>query len=1005
MSCSRARGAGCAGVERAAPAVRRARLRRPLPAADPPDRPDQPQGRQQRADRRARRPGLAVGDRRRQRRPRRRSTRSSGRSRTSRSSSRAAARHGIDIALDFAIQCSADHPWLTEHPEWFHHRPDGTLKYAENPPKRYQDIYNVNCDCADWRALWNALLEVVLLLGRPRRQGVPRRQPAHQAVRRSGQWLIERGARARPRRHLPRRGVHAPRRDAAPREARLQPVLHLLHLEELALRADRVRDRARLLRRSASTSGRTSSPTRPTSSTSTSSTAGRPAFEARLVLAATLSPSYGIYSGFERIENVPVRPGSEEYLDSEKYELKERALDGELLPLISQLNQHPPREPGAPGALATSPSSTTENDALIAYAKRTPGSTDRRRRQPRPPLRPDGSRLRSRGADRRAARSPSTTCSPASTSSGSSAQLRPPRAGRAPGSRPPGSAVSDAVDTPASVGSPVICRRRSAAGAIRAVACADTPVVRGRPALVQARRLLRDPHPRLLRRQRRRLRRFPRAHREARLPPVARDRLHLAAAVLRLAAARRRLRHLRLLRRASRLRHGRGRQAADRRGPRPADPRDRRPRHEPHLERPPVVPGVALEPGLAQARLVRVVGRPTTATRTRGSSSPTPRRRTGPGTRSPAPTTGTASSPPARPQLRQPGGPGGDARRPALLARPRSRRLPPRRGPVPVRARGDDLREPAETHAYLKRVRETIDAEYPDRVLLAEANQWPEDVVEYFGDGDECHMAFHFPVMPRMFMAARREDATPIYEILERTPDIPDSCQWGLFLRNHDELTLEMVTDEERDYMYAEYAKDPRMKINVGIRRRLAPLLDNGRDEIELMTAILFSLPGLPGPLLRRRDRHGRQRLPRRPRRGADADAVDRGPQRRLLPGGLRRALRPAADGPGVRLPGGQRRGAAAHADLAAALAAPLHRAAQGAPRVRARHLRADPPVEPEDLRPRPPVRGRDHSCAPTTSRARRRRSSSISARSPAVIPSSCSGAPTSRRSASSPTC
>jgi maltose alpha-D-glucosyltransferase / alpha-amylase len=151
-----------------------------------------------------------------------------------------------------------------------------------------------------------------------------------------------------------------------------------------------------------------------------------------------------------------------------------------------------------------------------------------------------------------------------------------------------------------------------------------------------------------------------------------------------------------------------------------------------------------------------------------------------------------------------------------------------------------------ETHAYLKRVRREVEENYPDRVLLAEANQWPADVVDYFGKGDECHMAFHFPVMPRMFMAARREDATPILEILDQTPPIPDNCQWGLFLRNHDELTLEMVTDEERDYMYAEYAKDPRMRLNLGIRRRLAPLLDNGRDEIELMTAIQFSLPGSP---------------------------------------------------------------------------------------------------------------------------------------------------------------
>jgi len=151
-----------------------------------------------------------------------------------------------------------------------------------------------------------------------------------------------------------------------------------------------------------------------------------------------------------------------------------------------------------------------------------------------------------------------------------------------------------------------------------------------------------------------------------------------------------------------------------------------------------------------------------------------------------------------------------------------------------------------ETHAFLRRVRAEVDARYQDRVLLAEANQWPNDVVQYFGDGDECQMAFHFPVMPRMFMGIRREDALPIIEILEQTPPIPDTAQWGLFLRNHDELTLEMVTDEERDYLYEEYAKDPRMKLNLGIRRRLAPLLDNGRDEIELMHAMLFSLPGSP---------------------------------------------------------------------------------------------------------------------------------------------------------------
>jgi maltose alpha-D-glucosyltransferase / alpha-amylase len=155
-----------------------------------------------------------------------------------------------------------------------------------------------------------------------------------------------------------------------------------------------------------------------------------------------------------------------------------------------------------------------------------------------------------------------------------------------------------------------------------------------------------------------------------------------------------------------------------------------------------------------------------------------------------------------------------------------------------------------ETHAFLKRVRKVVDDEFPGRVLLAEANQWPADVVEYFGDvttgGDECHMAFHFPLMPRIFMAVRRESRFPISEILGQTPPIPDMAQWGIFLRNHDELTLEMVTDDERDYMYSEYAKDPRMKANVGIRRRLAPLLDNDRNQIELFTALLLSLPGSP---------------------------------------------------------------------------------------------------------------------------------------------------------------
>lgn len=151
-----------------------------------------------------------------------------------------------------------------------------------------------------------------------------------------------------------------------------------------------------------------------------------------------------------------------------------------------------------------------------------------------------------------------------------------------------------------------------------------------------------------------------------------------------------------------------------------------------------------------------------------------------------------------------------------------------------------------ETHQFLRELRTHVDEKFPNRMLLAEANQWPEDSAEYFGDGDECHMAFHFPVMPRLFMAIQMEDRFPIVDIMRQTPTIPESAQWGMFLRNHDELTLEMVTDEERDYMYRVYADDPQARINLGIRRRLAPLLGNDMRQIQLMNSLLFSMPGTP---------------------------------------------------------------------------------------------------------------------------------------------------------------
>ena len=166
--------------------------------------------------------------------------------------------------------------------------------------------------------------------------------------------------------------------------------------------------------------------------------------------------------------------------------------------------------------------------------------------------------------------------------------------------------------------------------------------------------------------------------------------------------------------------------------------------------------------------------------------------------------------------------------------------------PYLVERDGTNCENLPETHAVLKQLRSAMDRRFPNRMFLAEANQWPPDVRPYFGDGDECHMAFHFPLMPRVWISLRKEDRTPIVEIMESTPDIPPNCQWALFLRNHDELTLEMVTDEERDYMWAEYAADRRMRINLGIRRRLAPLVDNSRRRIELLNALLLSMPGTP---------------------------------------------------------------------------------------------------------------------------------------------------------------
>ena len=457
-----------------------------------------------------------------------------------RSLTAAAAGLGIDIALDFAIQCSADHPWLTEHPEWFHRRPDGTLKYAENPPKRYQDIYNVNWESPDWRSLWDALLGAMLKWVdcgvKVFRVDNPHTKPfafwawlideVH-ARDRDVIFLAEAFTKRAVMRHLGKLGFSQSYTYFTWKNARWELTEYV---SELAYSGEQEYFRPNFFANT------------PDILHEYLQHGGPAAFESRLVLAATLSPSYGLYSGYEHFENEPVRPGSEEYLHSEKYEIKQRALDGPLLPMIARLNQIRREHAAAAGALEHHLPGHPQRGAdrlRQADARRD----HHLRGQPRPPPGPAG-----RGGDPGEPRAAAQLHRPRPAVGralpvADRAQLRGAGPRRPPGPRAPRRAMS--------VGPPTLThllarepRPTAAAGRPRHRPPAPKPglpVVRGRAAVVQARGLLRDPHPRLLRRQRRRLGRLPRADREARVPPVARDRLHLAAALLRVAAARRRL--------------------------------------------------------------------------------------------------------------------------------------------------------------------------------------------------------------------------------------------------------------------------------------------------------------------------------------------------------------------------------------------------------------------------------------------------------------------------------
>ena len=727
-----------------------------LPAADPPDRRDQPQGPQQHADRRPRRSRQPVGDRRTATAATTRSTPSSARSEDFDALAwPRRASMGVEIALDFAIQCSADHPWLREHPEWFHRRPDGTLKYAENPPKKYQDIYNVDCRRPRTGAACGRRCATSCCSGSTTACAIFRVDNPHTKPLPFWEWLIARGPRRAPRRDLPGRGVHPPGDDARAGQARLRPVLHLLHLEEQPLGADRVRLGAGLLRGAASTSGPTSSPTRPTSCTPTSSTAGGPPSRRGSCWPPRSLPPTGSTRGSSTARTCRCARAPRSTWTPRSTRSRIARSTGRCC-RWSSASTRVRRENPALQHLANVTFLETENDALIAYVKRTERQRRGVRGQPRSAIRRRrGSRSSPPSWDCPRS-SPSPTCS-----TGERYEWRIGRQLRAPGARVRQAhllrvepcerpAHHRAADRPPAPVRPRPERREERPGNwfeadplwfktavfyeihVRGFFDGNDDGIGDFRGLTEKLDYLQwlgvdciwllPMYPSPLRDGGYDIADFTRD------PPGLRDR-----------------------RRLPRLRRG---------GPPARHPGHRRPRDEPHLR--PTIRGSSAPAGpagLAQARLVRVVGH-----------GPALRRRPdhlhrhrvvqldlGPGGRRLL--LAPLLLPPARPQLRQPRGPGRDARRPALLARPGPRRLPPRRRALPLRARRDQLREPArDPRLSSSACAPRSTRSYPDRVLLAEANQWPADVVEYFGDGDECHMAFHFPVMPRMFMALRREE-------------------------------------------------------------------------------------------------------------------------------------------------------------------------------------------------------------------------------------------------------
>ncbi len=765
----------------------------------------------------------------------------------------AAAARGIDVAIDLAFQASPDHPWVKDHPAWFRHLPDGSIRYAENPPKRYEDIYPLDFETDDWQALWAELLDVVRFWVA---QGVKvfRVDNPHTKPFAFWEWMIrlvkadhpeviflsEAFTRPAVMQHLAKVGFTQSYTYFTWRNAKWELETYLTELTKT--------DVAAYFRPNFW-------PNTPDILHESLQTGGRAAFLGRLVLAATLSSNYGIYGpAFELQEHVPRSTGSEEYAHSEKYEVRswDLARPDSLSEFIARVNKIRRDHPALQFNDALQ-FHRVDNDQIIAFSKtRETGSqetgtagrdVDRDRRQPRPRPRAvgvGGSRSRRARAGPRTAvchaRSPHGSPVPV----GGDRQLRP--------SRPDGTG-----------GAPVHGRagRGSVVGGRTRMTATDLHIVGEPPeGLIVAPTstgwykdaVIYEVH----------VRAFHDGNGDgvgdfrglidkldylAELgvtalwllpfyPSPLRDDGYDISDYRQVHPSYGSLRDFRLFLRE-----------AHRRGLR-------------------VITELVLahtsdeHPWFQRARLAK----PGSVHRDFYVWSDTPDRFAGARIIFKDFEDSNWSFDPVaqayfwhrfyshqpslnydNPSVRQAMldvvdywlAMGVDGLRldavPYLYAR-----------------EGTTCENLPETFAFLRQLRAHVDARFGDRMLLAEANQWPEDAVAYMGNGDTCHMAFHFPLMPRMFMAARQEDRFPMVDILAETPATPPECQWALFLRNHDELTLEMVTDEERDYMYRAYAQDPQARVNVGIRRRLAPLLGNDRKLMEMMNGLLFSMPGTP---------------------------------------------------------------------------------------------------------------------------------------------------------------